>query len=312
MFIFVQVFLRFAKLEGPILNMRMPLGSSIFDVPTAAVSQDLQQRKFLSNGFWDRLLGQPQVPFRVAIFSDFDGTISEVDSLKYILNRFGESRWHGIENAMARGTLPERQGLSRCFEFYHESYQETLKAVLESVPLDRGFSRFRDWASRNRFDLTVLSGGFESFIHPLFRKYGLENVKVLANDASEKNRVWNIQACNVSRLCDLCNHCKTFSLVDTIRNSPETLLVYIGDGHTDSCPVQYADIVFAKGHLAKFCREREIPFFEFRHFEDILRQLKWRLRFIQKVLAGRRIFFKTEADQTSVARYLRRRQMISN
>ena len=38
------------------------------------------------------------------------------------------------------------------------------------------------------------------------------------------------------------------------------MIVYVGDGYSDRCPVQYADIVFAKGDLQTYCQEQNISY----------------------------------------------------
>lgn len=53
-------------------------------------------------------------------------------------------------------------------------------------------------------------------------------------------------------------------------------MIYIGDGKSDTCAVQYADIVFAKGTLAAFCTAEGIPFHHYRSLSDVLIMLQTR------------------------------------
>jgi 2-hydroxy-3-keto-5-methylthiopentenyl-1-phosphate phosphatase len=50
--------------------------------------------------------------------------------------------------------------------------------------------------------------------------------------------------------------------------------VYIGDGYSDTCPAQQADIVFAKSSLLKFCRKHGISAIAFENFSDIIKQIE--------------------------------------
>lgn len=252
--------------------------------------------------FWSKLLNLEPLPFKVVVYSDFDGTISQTDSLKYILNRRGDRQWRSIENAMASGEMAEREGLQKCFEYYPHSFETALKDVMQFVKVDPAFSRFEAWCKRQGHELTVLSGGFTSLIQPLFERAGLGHIRVLANDAVVENKVWTIKSCGVTPLCDLCNHCKSASLLETIKKDPKTCIVYIGDGHTDSCPVQLADIVFAKGYLAKHCRETGIEYYKFSDFKDVLRQLRWRLRLLSRYLENRPSLFRSESQINGSAR----------
>lgn len=258
-------------------------------------------------GFWSKLLNFNELPFKVVIYSDFDGTISQTDSLKYILNRRGNPQWHFIEDAMARGIMAERDGLQKCFDFYSQSFETALRDVLKNVRIDPYFSRFHSWCERQGHSLTVLSGGFESLIRPLFDRAGLSGIRVLANDAEVVGKSWTVKSCDVKALCSLCNHCKSASLLETIKQDPKTCIVYIGDGHTDSCPVQLADIVFAKGYLSEYCRKTNIEHYEFADFRDVLRQLRWKLRLLRRHIENRpSLFAPTDAISWPARRFIER------
>jgi 2-hydroxy-3-keto-5-methylthiopentenyl-1-phosphate phosphatase len=53
--------------------------------------------------------------------------------------------------------------------------------------------------------------------------------------------------------------------------------VYVGDGLSDRCPSENADLVFAKGDLLAHCREKHIDCIEFRNFRDVEREVLRRL-----------------------------------
>ena len=50
-------------------------------------------------------------------------------------------------------------------------------------------------------------------------------------------------------------------------------LIYIGDGTSDVSAIPYADILFAKSYLAKYCSGRKISFFPYDSFDDVSRTL---------------------------------------
>jgi len=55
-------------------------------------------------------------------------------------------------------------------------------------------------------------------------------------------------------------------------------LVYIGDGYSDFCMVEYSDIIFAKSILSRYCNEKRIPHYNFKTFLEIINVLKKLLR----------------------------------
>jgi len=49
----------------------------------------------------------------------------------------------------------------------------------------------------------------------------------------------------------------------------DSIIIYIGDGHSDICPARYADIVFAKEDLLKYYRDTESTCFAYRSLKDV-------------------------------------------
>jgi 2-hydroxy-3-keto-5-methylthiopentenyl-1-phosphate phosphatase len=51
-------------------------------------------------------------------------------------------------------------------------------------------------------------------------------------------------------------------------------LVYLGDGISDRCAAQMADLVFARDGLAEYLLERRVPFVPFADFVGVRRELE--------------------------------------
>jgi len=63
-------------------------------------------------------------------------------------------------------------------------------------------------------------------------------------------------------------------LINNTNDLDGEVSVYIGDGVTDYCAVNYADIVFAKDKLASYCWKRNITYFEFKTFFDVMNKIE--------------------------------------
>ena len=79
-------------------------------------------------------------------------------------------------------------------------------------------------------------------------------------------------------------------------SADEDIIVYIGDGFSDRCPVRYADFVFAKRQLIKHCQGQNITYFEFDHFDDVQAKMeeiiqRKRIRHRQEAAMARREVF---------------------
>jgi 2-hydroxy-3-keto-5-methylthiopentenyl-1-phosphate phosphatase len=49
--------------------------------------------------------------------------------------------------------------------------------------------------------------------------------------------------------------------------------VYVGNGYSDRCPAEHADVVLAKGELLDHCRSQGIEHIAFDNFRDVEREL---------------------------------------
>ena len=58
----------------------------------------------------------------------------------------------------------------------------------------------------------------------------------------------------------------------------DDVLIYVGDGRSDACAVEYCDVVFAKGILAASCTERGITHHPYRTLTDVMMILQAKLR----------------------------------
>lgn len=213
-------------------------------------------------------------PQRAVIFCDFDGTITEQDSLKWLLRSHGPKNWPEIEEKMSKGLLSERQVLQSIFSNMTLNWDEAKETLIKAIRLDPGFRSFMYWALKSSLKFKILSGGFEEVIDLLLAEEGFVGIPRVANRVSASAKGWSVSISETPRLCDLCSHCKSWSIQKKITDSPESTIVYIGDGLSDICAIHLADIIFAKGSLAKYCAEKNMNFFEFSNFFEVKTQLE--------------------------------------
>ena len=112
---------------------------------------------------------------------------------------------------------------------------------------------------REALHLSVVSDGMEYYIRRILGRFGLDELDVHANilslvaDGSLTDVRFVPQFPNRDEVCDRCASCKRNYLVTS--SADDDLIVYIGEGYSDRCPVQFADLVFAKDVLKNYCRE---------------------------------------------------------
>jgi len=202
------------------------------------------------------------------IFSDFDGTITQTDTLVYLLDNYGAKDWWDIENSLMKGEITEIEALRREIDTLNVSWSEAMTALKREVKIAPGFSEFVQWTEVNSIPFIILSGGFEEISREYLSENGFRSVEIRANQIEVAGNKWKVMPSGRRKIKGLCNHCKSSSVVDAKETGHFT--IYIGDGTTDRCPASNADLVFAKGDLAEFCKKEGINFVPFKDFYDVL------------------------------------------
>ena len=205
---------------------------------------------------------------QLRIFTDFDGTISQTDSLVWLLDRYIGPSWLEIEERVENGSLSEEEGLRAEVSLLKAPLAQARDLVLAHVPLDPSFAGFASYCRSRDWPLEIISGGLAPLIRALLARAGLADLPLACNDlAFDEDGHWRVVPASSPRINELCNHCKSHWLVAAKRAGER--IVYIGDGTTDRCPAGHADLLFAKGGLREWCARRSLPHQPFEHFAGI-------------------------------------------
>jgi len=209
---------------------------------------------------------------KIVIFCDFDGTITQTDTLVYLLDNYGAKDWWDIERSLIRGEINEQEALKREIETLEVGWEEALDDLKQAVKIDPGFESFLRWTKSKSIPLIVLSGGFEEISWEYLSSDSYVDVEIRANRVEVRGKRWEVIPSERRRIRGRCNHCKSSSVVDFKQQGYVT--IYIGDGTTDRCPASYADIVFAKDDLAEYCLKEGWDFILFSDFSEALEKIK--------------------------------------
>ncbi len=228
-----------------------------------------------------RYLRSPRLAAGDLVACDFDGTITCEDVGLLMLDVVGDPYGWELEQRWRRGEIDSRQCLAGQWALGRWT-PERLDAFIASVDVDAAFSDLWRLVLARRARLVVLSDGLDIYLDPILRRLGLQpchGAAVLALDFGRcvPRFVNHGELCDGrievsfphgSDLCNLCANCKVehiFRLRPYFRR-----VIYIGDGHSDMCPARYAEVVFAKGHLADDMAARRIPFVPFETLSEVV------------------------------------------
>lgn len=192
---------------------------------------------------------------------DWDGTVTEVDTLHLALERFGDVEvYAAVESRIGNG-LTLQDAIAAEMKTITSPVREVVDYLTERVVLRAGFASFVE-----RFDPLVVSMGFHEVIDPLLSRHGIE-ARVVANRLDPRPEGWRCVFRSES-LCEVCGEpCKRS---DVGGLGP---FAYVGDGISDQCIALAATRVFACDALAAYLAEHAIPFERFVDFDQLSRAL---------------------------------------
>ena len=156
--------------------------------------------------------------------------------------------------------------------------QKNVIKYLENCEIDDYFINFLNYintvnlASDKNIKPVIVSDGFDFYIEKILQNHDI-NIEFECNSIiSRENKLYpkfklESESCN----CFSASCKRNLILKDYNEND---LIIYIGDGISDYCPVEYCDVIFAKGKLSKYCNQNNIPHYNFNNFFDIMSVFK--------------------------------------
>jgi len=166
-----------------------------------------------------------------------------------------------------------------------------LEEFISRFEIDEHFVAFRNFCAFREIPLVVLSDGLDFYVERILVRNGLGDCTFFANHLDFKTidgtTKFEVSFPYTDSECLLCGNCKRNHMMTL--SADDDVIVYIGDGISDRCPIRYADIVFAKKELIKYCQQENISYVEYSNFCDVQTRL-------ESLLAKKRIRKRREAE----------------
>jgi 2,3-diketo-5-methylthio-1-phosphopentane phosphatase len=205
------------------------------------------------------------------IFSDFDGTITEKDTLVFLATSLGggPQMVEAVGRLINEGKLSLRDGIAGEMRSIRVPFVEAARILREQVRIDPGFPLLSRWCEKREIPLTVLSAGFHQIIDLFLPRDQFPKLSILANELLPDEKTgWRC----IFRDPTPFGHDKARTL-QMARERGE-YVIFIGDGLSDRQAAEAADLVFAKHSLAEYCRARGINCHEFQTVHEVLEKLQ--------------------------------------
>jgi 2-hydroxy-3-keto-5-methylthiopentenyl-1-phosphate phosphatase len=186
----------------------------------------------------------------VRLVLDWDGTVTEIDTLHLVLEEFGDREIYARAEEELGRSLTLNEVIAAEFETVTAPLDEVVAWLLENARIRPGFREL----ARERRPL-IVSSGFHETIEPLLEREGvLDAVGLRAHRVDARPDGWRVRF-RSDHSCDTCGEpCKRADL------PRDGQVVFAGDGYSDRCAALAADRVFARDGLAEWLRGQGVPF----------------------------------------------------
>ncbi len=198
------------------------------------------------------------------LFLDFDGTISERDAIDVLLDAFADPRWLDIEADWQAGRIGSRECLQAQMALVSATREE-VNNLLDSIKVDRGFAALVKTCASHRVPVHIVSDGFDYCIERVLSSAGsrvaraLDHVGIFSSRLMHEGERWHVEFPFFSEPCvHGCATCKPAVMRQL--NQTGARAIFVGDGLSDRYAAESADMVFAKGKLADYCRQSNLSY----------------------------------------------------
>ncbi len=193
----------------------------------------------------------------IPLVLDWDGTVTETDTLHLVIERFGDlDLFHAVEAEIGRG-LTLREVIACEMETVKAPLGEVVGWLVDNVRVRAGFAELVA-----AYDPLIVSAGFHELIAPVLSREGVV-ARVVANSVEADPLGWRAVFPPALR-CDVCGEeCKRAAVAHLQR------FTYVGDGLSDRCVSLAAERVFARAGLARYLDGLGVPYVTFDDLRDI-------------------------------------------
>ncbi len=206
------------------------------------------------------------------IFCDFDGTVCKSDVRMVLFKTFGGDAVRDAVALYLKGEISGDECIRRECADVNDLDVDRFNALIDEQELDAGFPAFVAFCEQHTIEVEILSDGFDYYIDRILRNYKLDYLPVYANKLRIENNMLLPEFPYKNPHCERAANCKGTHVLNNAGD--DQLRVIVGDGISDRCAADYADVVFAKRRLIQYCRDSNISYFEFSDFHDVRKRIE--------------------------------------
>jgi 2-hydroxy-3-keto-5-methylthiopentenyl-1-phosphate phosphatase len=148
---------------------------------------------------------------------------------------------------------------------------DLLRSEAAAMPQDDAFPRFVESVRGRGAHVEVVSDGFGFYVASNLAAMGVDDVFIATNENRVGGGSEGMSFPFGHPSCFVCGTCKRERV--RLHQAAGRVVVFVGDGTSDRYAAAHADVVFAKGSLARICTDEGWPFIEWEAFNDVISRI---------------------------------------
>jgi 2-hydroxy-3-keto-5-methylthiopentenyl-1-phosphate phosphatase len=204
---------------------------------------------------------------RTILLSDFDGTISNVDTGAFALSKFSTGDWEIIEKQFESSQITFEDCLRKEYAMLKVPWNRIIEVVDEAASLRPHFVEVINYCEAHGVRFIIVSGGLDFCIDYLLKKNRIA-VEVIAPKSYHSPHGIQLQfptmhdTSSISFKDDLVKHYRRLDFK----------VIFVGDGYADYYALKEADVRFAvkDSVSARMCHANGITCEEMSDFKPVL------------------------------------------
>lgn len=205
--------------------------------------------------------------YQSIVFCDFDGTITEQETLEKVFNKFAPVIWQPVKKELVSGKITVQKAVSKTINSIGASCYDDILEYTLNFSIRPGFEALLGFLESRNVPMVILSGGIRGMVETRLGKLINRMHAVFAADVDTSGQYLRTISAYEGKT-ELVDKVRVMKLFNTKEN------IAIGDGITDFNMARTADLVFARAELARFLNENKIPYTPWSDFFDICEHLK--------------------------------------
>jgi 2-hydroxy-3-keto-5-methylthiopentenyl-1-phosphate phosphatase len=211
---------------------------------------------------------------RLLALLDYDGTMTTHECNEIALQPFVGEAWWELEEESYNDRMSHAEVFNRQIGLIEAPRAELIRRLLEVAEPMPGLRAFFTELRARGGESAIVSAGIREAIEAFWEREQLPPMELFASElvgeGPDSGPPYHLEFSDALGDCPRCGprSCKA-AILHRLRRPGDVVLVF-GDGPSDVCPAREADLVFARGYLAKRCAQEKLEWRPLTDFGEVL------------------------------------------